>query len=206
MPKFIPARLAVSLTILAALVGIAGMAPTPASPPNPTPFLEPLPTLGVPLDPAKAPELIKELQQFAQVKESVAVWAQVLDLDADGKEDAIFTMALPDEPAGARGRTRVRVTYIFRGNSPGSFGGSISQARLWFSLDTEYYLNHLEGDVEIKRTFCVQQSAGHMVVVVREYTYETGPGDGTTRCNHLVASSEKQVNPENLRADPKEFQ
>jgi hypothetical protein len=199
--KLAVAALAVSITATLALSGRGFSGP--GTSPTATPFVEPLPALTWPVTDK---DDLAQVLKACGVKSASAAWLNCIDLDGDGKEDAVVTLALEPQN-GPRWGKSVRATYVFRGTTRGSFGGAFSTATFWFSLNTGCALDHVEyGDQETRKTFSLCKVNEQWQVEVRTYYYETGPGDGTSRCRHLVRSSQEDIPAETLRVNPREFE
>jgi len=134
-----------------------------------------LPSCELPL--TKAPEEEREVRSITGLELDGPMFVREVDLDADGCNDKIVTISV-GAGTGARTYRRCHLTYVFKGGSPGSFGGMYKSAQLWFSLVT--YDAHISvdyGDTEIRRYFRVKFQDGRWMVNVREYQYKSGPGD-----------------------------
>src|SRR6202012_5789979 len=77
----------------------------------------------------------RTILKMCGVKDARRIWITTMDLDNDGKEDCVVTIALP-EGIGARWRSQHSITYVFRGGHIGAFGMQWENATLWFSLLT----------------------------------------------------------------------
>ena len=128
-----------------------------------------------------------------------------MDLDGDGNEDAIITLSSEPEK-GPRWQKVIQATYVFRGASRGSFGGAFSTATLWFSLNTGYDLRRVEySDEQTRRTFVLHSKEDGWHAEVRTYSYDSGEGEASSRCMHLVRSTQEDFLVDKLRIDPVEF-
>ena len=109
------------------------------------------------------------------------IWMRRLDLDRNGKEDCVVTVALPPE-IGPYWRNYRSLTYVFRGGEIGSFGGQWRTATLWFSLVTYEGQDHVRyGDSETIRQFSVFRRDGEWYVGIREHAYGNDGGEARDR-------------------------
>jgi hypothetical protein len=123
----------------------------------------------------------QEILQKCGVKEAATFWTRALDLDQDGKEDCIVTIALP-EVKGPYWTGFRSVTYVFRGGNEGAFNSGWNAATLWFSLVTYQGLMHARyGDSQTIRQFSLLRRDGQWLVKGEEHEYGNEGGDALTR-------------------------
>lgn len=136
-----------------------------------------LPSCERPL--AEAPEAEREVRSITGLELDGPMFVRGVDLDADGRNDQIVTVSV-ESGTGARTYRRCHLTYVFKGSSPGAFGGQYKSAQLWFSLVT-YDSNEsvVYGDTQIRRYFRMKPHDGKWSVEVREFRYKSGPGDAS---------------------------
>ncbi len=112
------------------------------------------------------------------------IWVRHVDLDADGKEDCIVTVRMPDELGPQWGNLR-HVTHVFRGGEQGAFGG-YATAEPWFFVVTYEGLFHVKyGDEETRRLFSLSKQEGEWVVTLKQYEYGNDGGEARERCMSL---------------------
>jgi len=140
-----------------------------------------LPTIGVPLP---LPESEYERQQILKkcgLAASEQIWVRHMDVNRDGKEDSVVTIALPEE-IGAYWRNQRSLTYVLPGEYDGAFTGNWERTTIWFSLVTYEGQTHVRyGDSETIRQFSVFRRKGVWYVHVREQEYESGAGEASER-------------------------
>ena len=146
-----------------------------------------LPTIEYPasLDDYERQTILK----MCGVKDARRIWITTMDLDQDGKEDCVVTIALP-EGIGARWRTQRSITYVFRGGNIGAFGLQWEKATLWFSLVTYEGLENVpNGDDETIRQFSICRRNGKWCISVRENEYGNDGGEASMRLMEFRRSS-----------------
>ncbi len=111
-----------------------------------------------------------------EITNAQVIWVRHVDLDADGKEDCIVTVRMPDELGLQWGNLR-HVTHVFRGGEQGAFGG-FATAEPWFFVVTyEGHFHVKHGDKEIRHLFSLSKQEGEWVVTLKQYEYGNDGGD-----------------------------
>ena len=109
-----------------------------------------------------------------------AIWVRHVDLTADGKEDSIVTVRMPDDLGPQWGNVK-HVTHVFRGGDEGAFGG-FATAEPWFFVVTYEGLFHVKhGDEETRRIFSLSKQEGEWVVTLKQYEYGNDGGEARER-------------------------
>jgi hypothetical protein len=131
-------------------------------------------------EPVRLEPAVLELIPIPGITNAPAIWIRNLDLDADGKEDSVLTVKIADE-LGPYWINYKAVTYVFRGDHTGAFGG-YRTAFPWFYVVTYEGQMHVRyGDSQTRRLFSVSEQQGQWVVAVKQYEYGNSGGEAGDR-------------------------
>jgi len=162
-----------------------------------------LPNIDVPvvLEPA-----VLDLIPIPGIKSAAHIWIRHLDLDNDGKEDSVASVAsLPE--MGPYWRNYRWVTYVFRGTHKGAFlSYGALEATLWFSIVTREAQDHVHyGDTETRRIFRIVQENGQWMAEIQQFAYGNSGGEAGERLMSLKTQDFRKIAISKLKTTPYEF-
>jgi hypothetical protein len=162
-----------------------------------------LPSVDVPvvLEPA-----VLDLIPIPGIKAAAHIWIRYLDLDNDGKEDSVVSVAsLPE--MGPYWRNYRWVTYVFRGTHKGVFSSyGATEATLWFSVVTREAQDHVRyGDTETRRIFRIVQENGQWMAEIQQFAYGNSGGEAGERLMSPKSQDFRKIAISKMKTTPYEF-